>query len=529
MEINNITPVCKILVIGVGGGGCNAVNRMIASGLKSASFIAANTDKQALMLSKATVQIQLGEKLTKGLGAGADPEIGRKAAEESRAQICEKLRGVDLVFITAGMGGGTGTGAAPVIAGIAREMGILTIAVVTKPFEFEGRTRAANAELGIKNLSKSVDTLVVIPNDRLLSIAPKGTSIVDAFKYADEVLRQGIQGISDLIATPSLINLDFADVRTVMKNRGLAHMGIGEGKGEKRHEIAVRTAIASPLLETSINGAKAVIINIKGGFDLTLEEVNDAVNLVKEVVSPDANTIFGATIDENYNDRMIVTIVATGFDGSKFENATGNSQRQSMFGGDRFSQISRPQDTGNFDRNKFNEFVTGKPSAIPSLFDRNYTNQRQNPQSQMSQPERVYQNRQMNENRQTYTDVDLWNKLNQGNNQNNQGQMMPNNQRPQNENGLLTESELDKKYGINSGNLNPNYYGQTPQNDFANSQASTNRNMGQNMQNNPYQNQKQQPYQNPQQQPNQGSQNIQSGIRIDDPEIPPFLRRKFNK
>ena len=237
MEIGNITPVCKILVIGVGGGGCNAVNRMIGAGLKSASFIAANTDKQALMMSKASVQIQLGEKLTKGLGAGADPEVGRKAAEESRAQITEKLRGVDLVFITAGMGGGTGTGAAPIIASIAREMGILTIAVVTKPFEFEGKTRAANAEQGIKNLSKCVDTLVVIPNDRLLSIAPKGTSIVDAFKYADEVLRQGIQGISDLIATPSLINLDFADVRTVMKNRGMAHMGIGEGKGEREMKL----------------------------------------------------------------------------------------------------------------------------------------------------------------------------------------------------------------------------------------------------------------------------------------------------
>ena len=281
MEINNITPICKILGIGVGGGGCNAVNRMINSDLKSASFVAANTDKQALMMSKASMQIQLGEKLTKGLGAGADPEIGRKAAEESRSQITEKLRGVDLVFITAGMGGGTGTGAAPVIASIAREMGILTIAVVTKPFEFEGRTRLTNAELGIKNLSKCVDTLVVIPNDRLLSIAPKGTSIVDAFKYADDVLRQGIQGISDLIATPSLINLDFADVRTVMKNRGLAHMGIGEGKGEKRNEIAVRQAIASPLLETSINGAKAVIINVKGGLDLTLEETVSFLSLAK--------------------------------------------------------------------------------------------------------------------------------------------------------------------------------------------------------------------------------------------------------
>ena len=235
MDYNNINPICQILVVGVGGGGNNAVNRMIASNIKSAKFVAVNTDKQALLMSNATSQIQIGEKLTRGLGAGADPEIGRKAAEESRAEIAEKLKGSDLVFITAGMGGGTGTGAAPVIASIAKEMGILTIAVVTKPFAFEGRTRTQNAEMGIRNLSKCVDTLVVIPNDRLLQVVPKGTPVVDAFKYADDVLRQGIQGISDLIATPSLINLDFADVRTVMKNRGLAHMGIGEGKGEKRH------------------------------------------------------------------------------------------------------------------------------------------------------------------------------------------------------------------------------------------------------------------------------------------------------
>jgi len=311
------------------------------------------------------------------------------------------------VFITAGMGGGTGTGAAPVIASIAREMGILTIAVVTKPFEFEGRTRAANAELGIKNLSKCVDTLVVIPNDRLLQIAPRGTSIVDAFKYADEVLRQGIQGISDLIATPSLINLDFADVRTVMKNRGLAHMGIGEGKGEKRNEMAVRQAIASPLLETSINGAKAVIINVKGGFDLTLEEVNDAVNMVKEVVSPDANTIFGATIDENYNDRMIVTIVATGFEGSHFENATnGHASKLNLMGQSLNTNISKPQETGNFDRNRFNEFIAGKPTAMPSLFEKSndYQNMKNLNQSlgadASAQPKPAY------------TNMDLWNKLN---------------------------------------------------------------------------------------------------------------------
>ncbi len=489
MEINNITPICKILVVGVGGGGCNAVNRMIASGLKSASFVAANTDKQALMLSKATVQIQLGEKLTKGLGAGADPEIGRKAAEESRAQICEKLRGVDLVFITAGMGGGTGTGAAPVIASIAREMGILTIAVVTKPFEFEGRTRSANAELGIKNLSKCVDTLVVIPNDRLLSIAPKGTSIVDAFKYADEVLRQGIQGISDLIATPSLINLDFADVRTVMKNRGLAHMGIGEGKGEKRNELAVRQAIASPLLETSINGAKAVIINVKGGFDLTLEEVNDAVNMVKEVVSPDANTIFGATIDENYNDRMIVTIVATGFEGSKFENATA-SKPSFLQNQDRLSQISKPQDTGNFDRSKFNDFVTGKPTAVASLFEKNFgMSEPRSVQSQQSQPARPAQTEPAN-------DMDLWNRL--------RGASGNQNANPQPA-SFANQAELDKKYGINP---DPVQTKDSSVNDYAK----------QSVERNPYG-----------AMPSQTTVQTNSNMRVEDAEIPPFLRRKFNK
>ncbi len=476
MEINNITPICKILVIGVGGGGCNAVNRMVASGLKSASFIAANTDKQALMMSKASVQIQLGEKLTKGLGAGADPEIGRKAAEESRAQICEKLRGVDLVFITAGMGGGTGTGAAPVIASIAREMGILTIAVVTKPFEFEGRTRLANAELGIKNLSKCVDTLVVIPNDRLLSIAPKGTSIVDAFKYADEVLRQGIQGISDLIATPSLINLDFADVRTVMKNRGLAHMGIGEGKGEKRNEIAVRQAIASPLLETSINGAKAVIINVKGGFDLTLEEVNDAVTMIKEVVSPEANTIFGATIDENYNETMVVTIVATGFEGSRFENATASgAQKLNLMG--QGAQISKPQEMGNFDRSKYNQYVAGKP-AMTSLFERQSSPTDYQNMKNLNQSLGMMGGAQEQPKKETYTNVDLWNKLN-----------TTRVEQPEQRNNL-SESELDKKYGLTGSS---------------------------------------QPVQRPVQEQRPAGSNLNSNIKVDDAEIPPFLRRKFNK
>lgn len=356
MEFNEQNTVCKILVVGVGGGGCNAVNRMIAENIKSAQFVAVNTDKQALMMNNAPIQIQIGEKLTRGLGAGADPEVGRKAAEESRAMIAEKLKGTDLVFITAGMGGGTGTGAAPVIASIAKEMGILTIAVVTKPFEFEGRIRMQNAELGIKNLSRAVDTLVVIPNQRLLEVVPSGTSVVDAFKYADDVLRQGIQGIADLIATPSLINLDFADVRTVMKNRGLAHMGIGVGKGENRNLTAVRGAVASPLLDTTIEGAQAVIINISGGYDMTLGEVNEAVKYVKEVIDPEANTIFGATIDEKYKGTMSVTIVATGFPGSQFEED----------GTKPAANVPKPAvGEPKFDRFKFSEIVGGKAAAVP--------------------------------------------------------------------------------------------------------------------------------------------------------------------
>lgn len=343
------SPICQIKVVGVGGGGNNAVNRMIASNIKSASFIAVNTDKQALQMSEAKEKLQIGEKLTRGLGAGADPEIGRKAAEESKAQIAEKLKGSDLVFITAGMGGGTGTGAAPVVASIAKELGILTVAVVTKPFNFEGRRRMENAEMGIANLARCVDTLVVIPNDKLLKVVPKGTPLVEAFKYADDVLRQGIQGISDLIATPSLINLDFADVRTVMRNRGLAHMGIGEGEGENRNIEAVRMAVASPLLETTIEGAQAVIINITGGFDLTLDEVDGAVQLIKQAVDESANTIFGATIDERYNDRLLITIIATGFKNSEFDHILKKAEVSGM-NKDLTERIFRPLESGQMNK-----------------------------------------------------------------------------------------------------------------------------------------------------------------------------------
>lgn len=328
----NVGAVANIKVIGVGGGGNNAVNRMIDANITSAQFVAINTDKQALLLSKAEHRLQIGEKLTRGLGAGADPEVGQKAAEESKASISEMLKDCDLVFITAGMGGGTGTGAAPVVAQIAKEMGILTIAVVTKPFGFEGRTRIENCEKGLENLRKYVDTLVIIPNDKLLKLVPKGTPIIEAFMYADDVLRQGIQGISDLIVTPSLINLDFADVRSVMKNRGLAHMGIGHSKGENKTIEAVRQAVSSPLLETTIEGATGVIINVKGGLDLPLDEVYEAADLVKEVVDPSCNIIFGSGIDESMNDEVEITIIATGFqsDSNVLEDKSLNKVKQNV-------------------------------------------------------------------------------------------------------------------------------------------------------------------------------------------------------
>ncbi len=307
------TSFAKIKVVGVGGGGNNAVNRMIDAGVDSAEFVAVNTDKQALVVSKAPVRLQIGERLTSGLGAGGKPEIGQKSAEESKASITEMLEGAHLVFITAGMGGGTGTGAAPVVAQIAKEMGILTIAVVTKPFAFESRVRAENAEKGIQELKKYVDTMVIIPNERLFQIVPKKTPILEAFRYADDVLRQGIQGISDLIAKPGLINLDFADVKTIMENKGLAHMGIGHGKGETKALDAVKEAVASPLIETTIEGAKGLLLNVKGGMDLTQEDVSEVAMLVQEVIDPSCTVIFGNSIDENMHDEIEVTIIATGF------------------------------------------------------------------------------------------------------------------------------------------------------------------------------------------------------------------------
>lgn len=318
----------QLKVVGVGGAGNNAVNRMIQYGLRGVEFIAVNTDKQALYLSRANQKIQIGEKLTKGLGAGADPDIGRKAAEESRDQITEALKGADLVFITAGMGGGTGTGAAPVVAECAKQMGILTVGVVTKPFKFEGKVRMRNAEGGIQMLKPAVDTLITIPNDRLLDVV-KTSSLVDALRVADDVLRQGIQGISDLIAVPSMINLDFADVRSIMKEKGMAHMGIGIASGDKRAVEAARQAVESPLLETTINGAKGVLMNITGGTDLALYEVNEAAELIQATADPDANIIWGAGIDEEMGDSLRITVIATGFETvSEYEQAQQQTPRQ---------------------------------------------------------------------------------------------------------------------------------------------------------------------------------------------------------
>jgi cell division protein FtsZ len=314
----------QIKVIGIGGGGSNAVNRMIESGMKGVTFIAVNTDKQALSMSKAETKIQIGEKLTKGLGAGANPEIGQKAAEESIDDLTKLLMGSDMVFITAGMGGGTGTGAAPIIAKAAKDAGILTVGVVTKPFTFEGKKRRDHAELGIKFLKKYVDSLVVVPNDKLLQIADKNTTMLEAFSMADEVLKQGVQGISDLIAEAGLINLDFADVRTVMTDRGIAHMGVGRGKGEKRVEAAVKDAIESPLLETSINGAKAILLNIMGGYDLGMLEVNEAADQIEKSADKDAIVIFGASVKEELQDEIVITVIATGFEDGGTDRIIGN-------------------------------------------------------------------------------------------------------------------------------------------------------------------------------------------------------------
>ncbi len=328
--MNNLSGVAKIKVFGVGGAGNNAVDRLIESGLTSAEYVVLNTDNQALARSKAGKRIQIGVQLTKGLGAGADPAIGKAAAEESKTEIQEALKNTDLLFIAAGMGGGTGTGAAPVIAKIAKEMKILTVAVVTLPFAFEAKRRMDNAMVGIEELKKLVDSIITIPNDKIRQVVPKGTPFQEALKVADEVLRQGIRGISELIVNPSLINLDFADVKTTLKGKGIAHMGIGVAKGEKRIFDAVRCAVGSPLLNTTIEGASSVILNVIGGPDLSLDEVITAADLVKGVIDYSANVIFGACIDKHMSDEVEVVIIATGF-----------SNAQSGFGFDAQNHAAR--------------------------------------------------------------------------------------------------------------------------------------------------------------------------------------------
>nr|WP_297705913.1 cell division protein FtsZ [uncultured Butyrivibrio sp.] len=312
IKSNEAESGCKIIVVGVGGAGNNAVNRMVDENITGVEFIGINTDKQALQLCKAPKLLQIGEKLTKGLGAGAKPEIGQKAAEESAEEISAALKGADMVFVTCGMGGGTGTGAAPVVAKLAKDMGILTVGVVTKPFSFEARVRMQNALLGIQNIKANVDTLIVIPNDKLLQIVDRRTTMPDALKKADEVLQQAVQGITDLINVPAVINLDFADVQTVMKDRGIAHIGIGSGKGDDKATDAVKMAVESPLLETKINGASNVIINISG--DITLADASDASEYVRNLAGDDVNVIFGAMYDESKTDTCTITVIATGIE-----------------------------------------------------------------------------------------------------------------------------------------------------------------------------------------------------------------------
>ena len=327
-----------IKVVGIGGGGVNAVNRMIEQGLKGVEFIAINTDAQALLMCDADVKLEVGRELTRGLGAGADPEVGRKAAEDHQEEIEEVLKGADMVFVTAGEGGGTGTGGAPVVAKIAKNLGALTIGVVTRPFTFEGRRRAGQADLGINALRDEVDTLIVIPNDRLLSISDRNVSMLDAFRSADQVLLSGVQGITDLITTPGLINLDFADVKSVMQGAGSALMGIGSARGEDRAVQAAEFAISSPLLEASIDGAQGVLLSVQGGSDLGLFEINEAARLVQEAAHPEANIIFGAVIDDALGDEVRVTIIAAGFDGGAPTRRTDDRALGQIQGAQRANQ-----------------------------------------------------------------------------------------------------------------------------------------------------------------------------------------------
>ncbi|MBM7557929.1 cell division protein FtsZ [Halanaerobacter jeridensis] len=355
-----------IKVVGVGGGGNNAVDRMIDSGLKGVEFVAVNTDGQALVSSNAEITLQIGDELTNGLGAGANPEIGGQAAEESEDMIAETLEGSDMVFITAGMGGGTGTGATPVIAEIAKDLGSLTVGVVTKPFTVEGRQRMKKAQNGIERLKEKVDTLIIIPNDRLLDVVEKQTSLVEAFQTADDVLRQGVQGISDLITIPGLINLDFADVKTIMTDAGSALMGIGTATGDNRAVEAARTAIASPLLEASIEGAKGVLLNITGGSDLGLHEANEAAKVISEVADPEANIILGSVVDEELNDEVKVTVIATGFDrGEQEQPAEQSVEEEEKSESNRKKQQQKPED--DFDIQSFGD----DDLDIPAFLRRN--------------------------------------------------------------------------------------------------------------------------------------------------------------
>ena len=387
-SLDSLSGVARIKVIGVGGAGNNAVNRMIEAGIQSASYVAVNTDKQILLLSKAENKIQIGSALTKGLGAGAEPEVGRAAAEESKEVLTEAVKDTDLLFITAGMGGGTGTGAAPVIAKIARDLKILTIAIVTEPFSFEGKKRMDNTAKGLENLKKYVDTLIIIPNDKITCVVPKNTPMVEALRVADEILKQGIRGIADLIVNPALINLDFADVRTILKDQGLAHMGVGVAKGENRIVEAVRLAVNCPLLTTTIEGAKGVILNIVGGNDLTMDEVQTAATLVQSVVDYSANIIFGARIDPNVQDEVEITVIATGFPG--FDNGRQqqreddqqrvfrNNYAQPAYGGSRLS-VSDPYMAA--------QQATAQNSSVPPVRQQTVQRPQQTAQPQYQQPQ----------------------------------------------------------------------------------------------------------------------------------------------
>ena len=360
--------LATLKVIGVGGGGNNAVNRMIDHGMNNVEFIAINTDGQALNLSKAESKIQIGEKLTRGLGAGANPEIGKKAAEESREQIEDAIQGADMVFVTAGMGGGTGTGAAPVVAKIAKEMGALTVGVVTRPFGFEGRKRSTQAAAGVESMKAAVDTLIVIPNDRLLDIVDKSTPMMEAFKEADNVLRQGVQGISDLIAVSGEVNLDFADVKTIMSNQGSALMGIGVSSGENRAVEAAKKAISSPLLETSIVGAQGVLMNITGGESLSLFEAQEAADIVQDAADEDVNMIFGTVINPELQDEIVVTVIATGFE----DKPTSQGRKASSTGFGTSVTSSTSTQTSTPREESFSQSSSSSRSS-ESVSERNHT------------------------------------------------------------------------------------------------------------------------------------------------------------